>query len=52
LWLLWHLTVLATAAAAMGYSIDGAAQLRSRGETRLSVSTADLSGENEHRTSR
>jgi len=28
LWSLWHLTVLATAAAAMGYSIDGARQLR------------------------
>ncbi len=51
LWLLWHLTVLATAAAAMGYSIDGARQLRSRGETRPSVSTADLSRENGHRTS-
>ena len=30
LWLLWHLTVLATAAAAMGYSIDGAKQLRTQ----------------------
>jgi CDP-diacylglycerol--glycerol-3-phosphate 3-phosphatidyltransferase len=28
LWTLWHLTVLATAAAAFGYSIEGARQLR------------------------
>jgi cardiolipin synthase len=28
LWTLWHLTVLATAAAAMGYSVEGARQLR------------------------
>jgi len=28
LWTLWHLTVLATAAAAVGYSMEGARQLR------------------------
>jgi cardiolipin synthase len=28
LWTMWHLTVLATAASAMGYSIEGARQLR------------------------